>query len=145
RRDSWSRTELLDLMRENTHIKPLELDQTRGPSNLTIAVTVGFTYQRPDIATKVANDLITLFLDEDARNRTNRAMETTKFLAREVQRLESELGSIEAKIVELKRQQRSSKGVLQPDTVMPHLATLKAELAQKSAIFSKTHPEVKRL
>src|SRR5262245_688326 len=89
RRDSWSRTELLDLMRENTHIKPLELEQQAGgPNNLTIAVTVGFTHRRADIATKVANDLITLFLDEDARNRTNRAMETTKFLAREVQRLE---------------------------------------------------------
>src|SRR5262245_19379813 len=152
RRDSWSRTELLDLMRENTHIKPLELDQTRGAGNLTIAVTVGFTYQRADIATKVANDLITLFLDEDARNRTNRAMETTKFLAREVQRLEGDLGSIDAKILELKREQRSnaqrsnaqrSNAVLQPDVELPQLAVLKAELAQKSAVYSKAHPEVK--
>src|SRR5262245_14872853 len=155
RRDSWSRSELLDLMRENTHIKPLELEQTRGPGNLTIAVTVGFTYQQADIATKVANDLITLFLNEDARNRTNRAMETTKFLAREVQRLESDLGSIDAKILELKREQRSnaqrsnaqrSNAVLQPDQdQLPQLAVLKAELAQKSAVYSKAHPEVKRL
>src|SRR5262245_13869984 len=143
RRDSWSRSELLDLMRENTHIKPLELDQTtRGPGNLTIAVTVGFTYQRADIATKVANDLITLFLNEDARNRTNRAMETTKFLAREVQRLETDLGSIDAKILELKREQRSnaqrSNAVLEPDQAqLPQLAVLKAELAQKSAVYSK--------
>src|SRR5215475_1809291 len=149
RRDSWSRSELLDLMRENTRIKPLELEQTRGPGNLTIAVTVGFTYQRADIATKVANDLITLFLNEDARNRTNRAMETTKFLAREAQRLESDLGSIDAKILELKRQLRSNAALkpdpAQPDPAMPQLATLKAELAQKSAVFSKAHPEVKRL
>src|SRR5215468_9761122 len=27
RRDSWSRSELLDLMRENTQIKPVDLDQ----------------------------------------------------------------------------------------------------------------------
>ena len=145
RRDSWSRSELLDLMRENTRIEPLELDQARGPGNLTIAVTVGFTHQRADIATKVANDLITLFLNEDARNRTNRAMETTKFLAREAQRLESDLGSIDAKILELKRQQRASNAALQPDPAMPQLAMLKAELAQKSAVFSKGHPEVKRL
>jgi uncharacterized protein involved in exopolysaccharide biosynthesis len=148
-RDRWSRSELLDLMRENTHIKPVELDQTRGPNNLTIAVTVGFTNQLADIATKVANDLITLFLNEDARNRTNRAMETTKFLAREVQRLETDLGSIDAKILELKREQRSnpqrSNAVLQPDLELPQLAVLKAELAQKSAVYSKAHPEVKRL
>src|SRR5215475_2841405 len=150
RRDSWSRSELLDLMRENTRIEPLELDQARGPGvALTIAVTVGFTHQRADIATKVANDLITLFLNEDARNRTNRAMETTKFLAREAQRLESDLGSIDAKILELKRQLRSNPALkpdaAQPDLAMPQLATLKAELAQKSAVFSKAHPEVKRL
>src|SRR5262249_26826783 len=118
RRDSLSRSELLDLMRENARIEPLELDQARGLGALTIAVTVGLTHQRADIATKVANDLITLLLDEDARNRTNRAMETTKFLAREAQRLESDLGSIDAKILELKRQLRSN-AALKPDPVQP--------------------------
>jgi protein tyrosine kinase modulator len=146
RRDSWSRTELLDLMRENTLITPVELEQTRGrrasPDELnTIAVSVGFTYHRPDIATKVANDLITLFLNEDARNRTNRAMETTKFLEREVQRLEGELASIETKISEAKR-----TAISQPDLAqLPQLATLKAELAQKSGVYGKSHPEIKRL
>jgi protein tyrosine kinase modulator len=146
RRDTWSRTELLDLMRENTLITPVELEQTRGrrasPEELnTIAVSVGFTYHRPDIATKVANDLITLFLNEDARNRTNRAMETTKFLEREVQRLQGELASIETKISEAKRTAMS-----QPDLAqLPQLATLKAELAQKSGVYGKSHPEIKRL
>jgi uncharacterized protein involved in exopolysaccharide biosynthesis len=145
RRDSWSRSELLDLMRQNAVIKPLELDQAR-PGSTTIAVTVGFTHERPDIATKVANDLITLFLNEDARNRTNRATETTKFLAREAQRLESEFASIEAKITELKRQQRAMPATSQPEIAqLPQLATLKAELAQKSGVYSKSHPEVKRL
>jgi uncharacterized protein involved in exopolysaccharide biosynthesis len=148
RRDSWSRSELLDLMRENTLIKSVELDQAqaRGREGLnTIAVSVGFTYQRPDIATKVANDLITLFLSEDARNRTNRAMETTKFLAREVQRLEGDFATIETKIAELKRELRSN-AMTQPDLAqMPQLATLKAELAQKSGVYAKSHPEIKRL
>jgi protein tyrosine kinase modulator len=146
RRDSWSRSELLDLMRENTLIKPVELDQARGREGLnTIAVSVGFTYQRPDIATKVANDLITLFLNEDARNRTNRAIETTKFLAREAQRLEGDFATIETKIAELKRELRSN-AMTQPDLAqMPQLATLKAELAQKSGVYAKSHPEIKRL
>jgi protein tyrosine kinase modulator len=150
RRDTLSRTELLDLMRENIRIKSVDVDQLRARENrTTIALTVGFTNRRPDIATKVANDLITLFLNEDARNRTNRAMETTKFLAREVQRLETELGSIENKISELKRQQRSAPlpegGVAAQNPQLAVLATLKAELAGKSAIYSKSHPEIKRL
>jgi len=142
-RDKLSRTELLDLMRENTLIKPIELDQSRGRTEglSTIALTVGFTDRRPDVATKVANELLTLFLNEDVRNRTNRAMETTKFLAREVQRLENELGSVEAKIVDFKRKNVTAL----PEQSMPQLATLKAELAQKSSVYSKTHPEVLRL
>ena len=144
-RDSLSRTELLDLMRQNTKIKPLELDQATGRTDglTTIALTVGFTDRRPDVATKVANELITLFLNEDARNRTNRAMETTKFLAREVQRLEGDLAAIDAKIADFKRKY-VALGPL-PDQTLPQLAVLKAELAQKSGVYSKAHPDVLRL
>ncbi len=147
-RDRLSRTELLDLMRESTRVEPIVFDQAKAQSE-TIAISVGFSHRQPDIATKVANELLTLFLNEDARNRTNRAMETSKFLAREAQRLEGELGSIEGKISELKRQQRTSpmleSAVAQAVAQLPQLAALKAELAAKSGVYSKTHPEVKRL
>ena len=83
-RDKLSRTDLLDLMRADTVVKTIGIDPQGGQQTLTVAVTVGFTDRRPDIATKVANELITLFLSEDARNRTNRARETTKFLAQEI-------------------------------------------------------------
>src|SRR6266540_4183078 len=53
RRDTLSRTELLDLMRENIRIKSVDVDQMRARENrTTIALTVGFTNRRPDIATK---------------------------------------------------------------------------------------------
>ena len=144
RRDRLSRTELLELMRENTRIQPLDMDQRRSDGLTTVAVIVGFSDRRPEIATQVANELITLFLKEDARNRTNRAMETTKFLGREVQRLEGELVSIELKITEYKRKNVASGPVLEQQS-SPQLAVLKAELASKSAIYSKSHPEVNRL
>ena len=145
-RTRLSRTELLDLMRDNIRIEPINLDQASGARAQTIALKVGFTDQRPDVATQVANELVTLFLNEDARNRTNRAMETTRFLAREAQRLDSDLNAIEAKIVEARKQFRdhplweSSAGV----RVSP-VATLKTELAQKRAVYSKAHPEVRRI
>src|SRR5262245_58524934 len=146
RRDSLSRTELLDLMRQNAQVKPLELDPVRGRTDglTTIALTVGFTDRRPDVAMKVANDLITLFLNEDARNRTNRAMETTKFLAREVQRWEAELSSIDAKIADYKRKHVAA-AVVTPEHTAPQLTMLKAELASKGGVYSKSHPEMVRL
>ena len=80
-RSKLSRTDLLDRMRANTVVRPVDIDPAlQRNQNFTVAITVGFTDRRPDIATKVANELITLFLNEDARNRTNRATETTKFL-----------------------------------------------------------------
>jgi uncharacterized protein involved in exopolysaccharide biosynthesis len=136
-RDSLSRTEILDLMRENTILQPAVIAPQGQPTNLTVAITVGFTDRRPDIATKVANELITLFLDEDARSRTTRATETTKFLAQEADKLKSELALLDQKI----RESRQPA----PESTLPQLLALKAELAQKSAALSDTHPDVRRL
>jgi uncharacterized protein involved in exopolysaccharide biosynthesis len=147
RRDRLSRTELLDQMRENIHVEPIDLDQSSGRSQ-TIALKVGFTDQQPAIATQIANDLITLFLNEDARNRTNRAMETTRFLARESQRLEAELASVEAKVAEAKKQLRGNfahGGGSDGASQVSPLTTVKTELAQKRAIYSKSHPVIRRL
>jgi uncharacterized protein involved in exopolysaccharide biosynthesis len=141
-RDRLSRTELLDLMRENAVIKAVELDSLRPQNaNFTVAFTVGFMDRRPDVATNVANELITLFLDLDARNRTNRATETTKFLAQEVEKLKAELAAIDAKILQSYHQPQETTR----DTTLPELTNLKAELAAKSAIYSDSHPDVKRL
>src|SRR5450759_5801302 len=42
-RDKLSRTDLLDVMRANTIIKPVELDVQKRPNeNFTVAITVGF-------------------------------------------------------------------------------------------------------
>src|SRR5262249_14220801 len=140
RSDKLSRTDMLDLMRANTVVKavPIELG-AQNTQNLTVAVTVGFTDRRPEIATTVANELITLFLAEDARNRTSRASETTKFLKQEVEKLQAELAVIDEKILESRRQMPVLEGA------MPQLAALKAELAAKQAVFSDSHPEVRRL
>lgn len=145
-RERLSRTELLDRMRENIHIEPIDLDSSSGGRSQTIALKVGFTDQRPEVATQVANELVTLFLNEDARNRTNRAMETTRFLAREAQRLEGQLASVEAKVAEAKKQFRSTSYVDSgANGQVSPTAAVRAELAQKRAIYSKSHPVIKRL
>ena len=134
-RDKLSRTDILDLMRANTFVKAVDIDpQLQRTQNLTVAITVGFTDKRADVAAKVANELMTLFLNEDARNRTNRATETTKFLAQEVDKLKAELAAADDKILESRR-----------EGTLPQLTVLKMELAQKLGIYSESHPEVKRL
>lgn len=145
-RERLSRTELLDRMRENIHVEPIDLDASSAGRSQTIALKVGFTDRRPEVATQIANELVTLFLNEDARNRTNRAMETTRFLAREAQRLEGQLASVEAKVAEAKKQFRGSSYVDSgANNQISPTAAVRAELAQKRAIYSKSHPVIKRL
>src|SRR5262249_8212932 len=87
-REWMSSTQLLDLMRQRTQLKLVDLNLATQPNSMAIAFTLSFEYESPDAATKVANEFLTLILNEDARTRTSRAEETTKFLAREVSRLE---------------------------------------------------------
>jgi uncharacterized protein involved in exopolysaccharide biosynthesis len=142
KRQSLSGTQLLDLMRQRTRLTPFELDQARRRSDLTIALTVAFEYEDPEIARRVANDLLTLILNEDARNRTSRAQETTKFLSKEVKKLEDELGATEAQIAELKK--RYSRDALSEKTSV-QLALLKADFQEKATLYADAHPEMIRL
>jgi len=141
RREALSGTQLLDLMRQSTRLQAFELE-TRRRDSLTIALTVGFEHAQPEMAMRVANELVTLILNEDARNRTSRAQETTNFLAREVKKLEGDLGMIEAQISEFKRKYSAD---LLSEKTSAQLAALKSELQEKSALYASAHPEIIRL
>ena len=137
-RFSLSGSDALDMMRERITVTPVEIDQARRRTdNLTIAVTVSFEHEVPQTARAVANELVTIMLNEDARNRTNRAAETTRFLAREAKRLEGEIASIDAQIADVRR-----KGT---DSASKQIAALKAELREKSSLYSARHPEIGRI
>jgi uncharacterized protein involved in exopolysaccharide biosynthesis len=82
-------------------------------------------------------------LAEDSRNRTARAVDTTNFLAREVQRLESELGAVKARVAELKRTPRVPTAA--SDQLAAQLTVLKSDLVQKASLYSEVHPEVRAL
>lgn len=142
KRQNLSATQLLDLMRQRTRLTPFELDQRRRSDALTIALTVAFEYEQADVAMRVANELVTLILNEDARNRTSRAHETTSFLAREVKKLEGELGTIEAQIADFRT--KNNRETVADKTTM-QLALLKAEFQEKATLYTDAHPEMVRL
>jgi uncharacterized protein involved in exopolysaccharide biosynthesis len=143
KRNIMSGTEVLDLMRTRTRMVPFELDQTRRRNDtVTIALSISFEYEQPEIAMRVANELLTLILNEDARNRTRRAQETTNFLASEVKRLETELGSIDGQIGEFRRRY---SGEVATEKTSVQLALLRAEFQEKSALYADGHPDMVRL
>jgi uncharacterized protein involved in exopolysaccharide biosynthesis len=146
-RQWMSGTQLLDLMRERTQLRLADLMLPTQQNNLTIAFTLSFDYENPDIAMRVANEFLTLILSEDARSRINRASETTKFLEQEVRRLEGVRGALEAQIIDIKRRPPDpiQQIPVQLKTQFDTLAKLKADLVEKSTVYSDAHPEIKAL
>ncbi|MDH4022709.1 MAG: hypothetical protein OEV14_06255 [Gammaproteobacteria bacterium] len=77
----------------------------------TIAFRLGFESEDPQIARQVANELVSLYLAENTRARTEQTAETSQFMQDEVDRLDAEVKGLEAQISEIKR---DNKGAL-PD------------------------------
>ena len=87
---SWT-IGVLELMRKSTQIKPAEVEGQHRQGVATIAFTVGFEHENPELAMRVANEFVTLIVDEDARSRTSRATEAVKILTDEAKDIEDKL------------------------------------------------------
>ncbi len=98
-------------------------------SKATLAFTISFDHKNPVIAQKVANELVTLFLSENARSRTERAKETTKFLYEESKKYRKRIQIIENKIAEYKDNYSQSLPELLPVS-MSSISRIEAELQQ---------------
>jgi hypothetical protein len=150
RRQWMSTIQLIDLMKERTQFGEVDLKSPSPFGNTnsrTIGFTLSFEYEDPQIAANVANEFLTLVLDEDARTRSSQASETTKFLESEVNRLQSELSATETKLSDLRRRPRDPEQDV-PDQVKFRnrmLVELQAELAQKASVYSDAHPAVQAL
>lgn len=151
KRTLMSVTELVDLIKKSTKIAPVDpiLDfkrQTRAAlENPTIVFSVGFEYGDPAVAARVANELMTRILNEDLRDRTSRATDTSRFLSREVQRLQNDNAALDAKIAQLRIAQGKPATASGQDQPTSTLAQLKAELIQKGALYSDKHPMIQSL
>jgi uncharacterized protein involved in exopolysaccharide biosynthesis len=138
------RTDVAELMRKSLQIKPVELEGLTRQNDPAIAFTVGFEYENPELAMRVANEFVTLIVGEDTRSRNSRASEAVKILTAEVKDIENGLASTQAEIVEIARRPRDPVPEIpeQQRSDLAALAALKAELVQKSAVYSDAHPAV---
>ena len=74
-----------------------------------LAFDLSFTYGNPLIAQKVANELVTRFLDEDLKRRHSETQETVKLLDSQIADLEAEMSEQEAKISALREKAPESR------------------------------------
>jgi len=77
--------------------------RTQNPTQATIAFTLAYDGETPDLAQKVANELTSLFLGENLKTRERHAQETTSFLKRESENLSKHIQELEEKIADVKQ------------------------------------------
>lgn len=96
-------SEKVEMMRAKVSLEPLRASSKGKKNAVTIAFQLSFEGGSPEVAHGVANDLVTLFLNENVRTRSERAGEATDFLTHEAERIKKELDSYESQIAEYKQ------------------------------------------
>lgn len=103
---------IVALFRENVAVNIVQANVTDPVSGrakrASIAFKVSFLDKSPQIAQQVANELVTEFLNENVRTRTDRAEDTTAFLKLEGDRMQKEVQQTEREIAEFRDQYSDS-------------------------------------
>ncbi|SES73782.1 GumC family protein [Oceanicella actignis] len=108
-RPDMSPSQIFEAMRDATAFELMQFGDPRSRrSSNAIAFTVTFEADKPQIAAAVANELVTLILEQNVKLRTGRAAQTYEFFEQEVARLSDELQKIENEIVAFKKANRDS-------------------------------------
>lgn len=98
-RKNQTTSELIDEIRSAIHVELLSVaSSNKRKGSTTIAFKLSFENAQAFAAYKVANELATLFLSENVKSRTERAVEATEFLGQEAQRLKADLEKIEGQV-----------------------------------------------
>ncbi len=99
--------EIVDRMRRDIKLTPISAEvtdrRTGSPVRSTIAFTVSYESEAAASAQKIASELTTLFLNENIKNRQEKAAETTSFLEQELARVSEHISEVEQQLSEFKR------------------------------------------
>lgn len=98
----FSETDKIEQMRSAIVVATLST-YVKGRGEATVAFTVSYEDKRAEVAKEVADELVTLFLNENMKQRTERATETTEFLTQEANKLGAELAALENKLADFKQ------------------------------------------
>lgn len=136
-------TQTVEIMRAAINVQQVNAN-IQNRSRATIAFTVSFDHHRPELAQRVANELVTLFLNENVRVRTERAARTTEFLTQEADKLRTELETLET---EMANYRLRHGGALAENVVMTmnSLQRLESELRNAERDLRTSQDELRAL
>ena len=97
---------VLEEMRDSIKMGTVSADvvdpRNGQPTQATIAFTVSFDHESPVLAQKVANELVSLYLNENLKSRAESTTEASKFMTDEVNKLMTHMADIEKKLAQFK-------------------------------------------
>ncbi|GAC1660485.1 MAG: hypothetical protein PVS2B3_13770 [Steroidobacteraceae bacterium] len=123
-----SREAVIARMRQDIAVKMISADvidpRSGRPTEATIAFSVAYSNRSPDQAAKVANELTTLFLNENLTTRTQVAQDAATFLTAEADRVNQHLAQLESQIAVFKSRHQES---------LPELEQLNMQLLDRTS------------
>src|SRR5215467_927069 len=111
--------EVLERFTKDIHVDVINAKvidkRTQNPTQATIAFTLAYDGEGPEITQKVANELTSLFLGENLKTRERHAQETTTFLKKESEQLSKRIQELELQLASMKQK---------ADGALPELTSL---------------------
>lgn len=108
---------ILDKLRDDIKLDMISADvvdpRSGRPTQATIAFALSFTSQSPSMAQQVANELVSLYLNENVKHRTQAVSETNDFLAIEADKLRTHISELESALADFKEKNSTSLPELQ--------------------------------
>ncbi len=104
--------EIINDMRDDIGLDLIDANvvdpRTGRPTSATIAFQLSFSGENPGQVQKVANELMSLYLEENLKERSEQANVTYVFLKKESERLDKEIAELQAKLATFKEQHVNS-------------------------------------
>jgi uncharacterized protein involved in exopolysaccharide biosynthesis len=105
--DRKPREAIIEKMRDDIHLNVISADvvdpRSGRPVSATIAFSVAYDNRNAELAVRVANELTSLYLQDNSQNRRQQAAEAATFLGDEAKRLSEEIAQHEARLAEFKQ------------------------------------------
>jgi len=104
--------EIVAKMRKAVKFNTISADvvdpRTGQPAQATIAFSVSYEGRNPETVQRVANELASLYLEENLKTREKQSSETSKFMEDEMKALQARLAALDAKMSTYKKKNLTS-------------------------------------
>jgi len=99
---------VLEKLRDDISMQTVSADvvdpRNGRPVQATIAFTLAYEHESPKLAQKVTNNIVSLYLKENLKSRSETVSETSEFLEEETKRLNKEISELERKLAVFKKE-----------------------------------------